>query len=331
MPLLILDKSDVERLLPMQKCIELMEDAFESLASGEVLLPLRPVLRIPDTRNLFALMPAYSSAINAIGAKLITVFPDNHDAGLDSHQGAVALFDGVTGTLNAVMDAAPITAIRTAAASGLATRMLAREETSTLAILGSGTQARTHADAMLAVRPFKQIVVWSRTSEHARALAAELTVRHDVSVDVAADPAVAVRSADVICTVTAAREPILQGDWLMPGCHINAVGASIPSARELDSTAVRRARVFVDSRESALNEAGDLLIPIREGVITADHVVAELGELLLGMGGGGRATEHEITLFKSLGIAIEDLAAAHYLYERARAEDAGTWVEFGGA
>ena len=327
--LLILDKADVQRLLPMPKCIELMEDAFESLAAGEVVLPLRPVLRIPGTPNLFALMPAYSGALQAIGTKLITVFPGNHALGRDSHQGVVALFDGESGQLAAIMDAASITAIRTAAASGLATRLLAREDVTTLAILGSGTQARTHVEAMLAVRPFRQVVLWSRTPDHARALAGELTVRYDVSVNVALDPAAAVRGADVVCTVTASREPVLQGEWLSRGTHVNAVGASVPAARELDTAAVRRARVFVDRRESALNEAGDLLIPIREGAITADHIVAELSEVVLGL--PGRRSEHEITLFKSLGIAIEDLAAAHYLHERARAENAGVWVEFGGA
>ncbi|MEX2178878.1 MAG: ornithine cyclodeaminase family protein [Gemmatimonadaceae bacterium] len=327
MSLLILNKRDVEALLPMPKCIELMEDALESLARGEVVLPLRPVLRIPDTSNLFAMMPAYSSELGAIAAKLITVYPGNHDTGRSSHQGAVLLFNGEHGSLLAVMDAVAITAIRTAAVSGVATRLLAREETSTLAILGSGTQARSHVDAMLAVRPFKQVMVWSRDINHARALAAELTVRHDVSVDVANEPAAAVRAADVVCTVTAAREPVLRGEWLTPGCHINAVGASIPTARELDSAAVRRARLFVDRRESAMNEAGDLIIPMREGAITADHIVAEIGELLLGT--PGRRTEHEITLFKSLGIAIEDLAAARYLYDRATQEGAGTRVEFG--
>lgn len=311
----------------MQRCIELMERALASLSRGEVILPLRPVLRVPDSPNAFALMPAYSKSLKAIGAKLITVYPGNHGTELDSHQGAVLLFDADRGNLLAMMDAASITAIRTAAVSGVATRLLAREDAATLAILGAGVQGRTHIDAMLAVRPFKKVSIWSRTTEHARALAGEATRRHRAEFTVATDAASAVKGADVICTVTAAREPVLKGDWLRPGSHVNAVGASIPTARELDTEAVQRSRVFVDRRESALNEAGDLLIPIKEGAITSDAIVAEIGELLTGAA-KGRRNAAEITLFKSLGLAVEDLACAHELHDRAKRDDGGTWVEF---
>lgn len=327
MSLLVLNRADVERLLPMPACIRLMAEALGSLARGEVVLPLRPVLRIPDSRNLFALMPAYSQPLRAIAAKLITVFPENHGRDLESHQGAVLLFDGERGSLLAVMEAAAITAIRTAAVSGLATDLLARRDSGVLAILGAGVQARTHLDAMMAVRPFRRIVIWSRTTERARACAAEASQRHRADIEVATDAAVAVSKADVVCTVTAAREPILRGDWLSPGMHVNAVGASLPTARELDTTAVARARVYVDRRESALSEAGDLLLPIREKAITADHIVGELGELVNGAI-SGRGDADEITLFKSLGIAVEDLASAHFLYEEARRAQAGTWLEF---
>lgn len=326
MPVLILNKREINSLLPMPKCIELMEAALASLARGEVVLPLRPVLRIPDSPNAFALMPAYSAAIQAIGAKLITVYPANHGTELDSHQGAVLLFDSRRGNLLAMLDAASITAIRTAAVSGVATRLLANPDAKILAILGSGVQARTHIDAMLAVRPFQAVRVWSRSQAHARTLAADLKNALDVTIEVAADAASAVQGADVVCTVTAAREPVLQGEWLRPGMHVNAVGASIPTARELDSEAVRRARLFVDRRESALAEAGDIILPMREGVIGADHIVAEIGDLLTNAGPGRRHRD-EITLFKSLGIAVEDLACAHHLHERATIEKAGTWVE----
>jgi ornithine cyclodeaminase/alanine dehydrogenase-like protein (mu-crystallin family) len=310
----------------MQQCIELMAGALASLSRGEVILPLRPVLRVPESPNLFAVMPAYSGALKAIGAKLITVYPGNHGTALDSHQGAVLLFDGERGNLLAIMDAASITAIRTAAVSGVATRLLARTDASTLTILGAGVQARTHIDAMLAVRPFTRIVVWSRTRAHAAGVAEDAARRHGVRAEVAEDAASAVREADVICTVTAAREPVLQGKWLKQGAHINAVGASIPTARELDTEAVRRARIFVDRRESAMNEAGDILIPIREGAIAADSIVAEIGERIAD-GATGRRSEDEITLFKSLGLAVEDLACAHYLHGRAKADGAGTWIE----
>jgi alanine dehydrogenase len=310
----------------MHACIGLMEDALASLARGEVILPLRPVLKIPDSRNVFALMPAYSSALRAIGTKLITVYPENHGTAFDSHQGAVLLFDGANGSLLAVMEASSITAIRTAAVSGVATRLLARQDAGVLAILGAGTQGRSHVDAMLAVRAFRRVLIWSRNTDHARALAQDAARRHDVEIDVATDAAAAVRSADVVCTVTASREPVLFGEWLDRGTHVNAVGASLPTARELDTEAVRRSRVFVDRRESALNEAGDLLIPMGEEAIGREHVIAEIGELLIGAAEGRRDLD-EITLFKSLGLAVEDLACAHYLHERAARERIGAWIE----
>ena len=326
MKLLILGKREVERLLPMQKCIELMEDALASLARGEVILPLRPVLRIPDTQNVFALMPAYSKSLRAIGTKLITVFPSNHGTELDSHQGAVVLIDGERGSPLAMMDAASITAVRTAAVSAVATKLLARKNATTLTILGSGVQGGTHIDAMLAARPFRKVLVWSRNAAHARALASRSRQRHGIDIEPTDDAMTAVNAADVVCTATASREPILRGEWLRAGTHVNAVGASIPTARELDTEAVARSRVFVDRRESALNEAGDVLIPIREGAITADHIAGEIGDLLTGTR-SGRQNDTEITLFKSLGLAIEDLASAHYLHDRAKREQAGTWVE----
>jgi ornithine cyclodeaminase len=263
-----------------------------------------------------------------MGAKLITVFPGNHAAGRDSHQGIVVLFDGASGEPVALMDAASITAIRTAAASALATGVLANADVKTLAVLGSGVQARTHVEGMLAVRPFERVLVWSRSKEHAASLAIRvqsfLEARVDIVVVESAEDAV--RAADVVCTVTASREPVLRGEWLRAGTHVNAVGASIPTARELDSRAVGMGRVFVDRRESALNEAGDLLIPMNEGAFGADHIRAELGEVLVGRA-GGRGSREEITIFKSLGIAVEDLACARFLHDEARAAGAGTWVE----
>jgi ornithine cyclodeaminase/alanine dehydrogenase-like protein (mu-crystallin family) len=311
----------------MPKCIELMEAALGSLARGEVQLPLRPVIRIPDSKNAFAVMPAYSASLKAIGAKLISVFPDNHGSPLDSHQGAVALFDGNTGSVIALMDAASITAIRTAAVSGLATKFLAAEKAETVAILGAGAQARTHIDAMLAVRPFKRVIVWSRTSAHAHAVIEDAAKRHKARFEVSGTAASAVGNADVVCTVTASREPVLEGSWLRDGTHINAVGASLPTTRELDTDAVTRSRVFVDRRESALNEAGELLIPMKKGEFKAEDIVAELGDVVIGAA-TGRRDDREITLFKSLGIAIEDLACAHWLHERATKDGVGTRVEF---
>jgi alanine dehydrogenase len=323
---LILNRRDVTRLLTMPECIELMESALASLARGEVILPLRPVIRVPESANVFAVMPAYSAALNASGAKLISVYPGNHGTGIDSHQGLVALFDGTSGTPVAIMDAASITAIRTAAVSAVATRLLAREDTRTLAILGAGIQGRTHVDAMLAVRPFERVMIWSRTTDHARQLAHEGADHHDAHFEVVSNADHAVHDADVVCTVTASKEPVLEGGWLRPGTHINAVGASIPTARELDTAAVANARLFVDRRESALNEAGDVLIPIREGAFAATHIVAEIGEVLTGTA-VGRRNDSEITLFKSLGLAVEDLACAHFLHARAAEDGVGIKAE----
>ena len=324
--MLILRRSEVTQLLSMPECITLMEHALASLARGQVILPLRPVIRIPDSPNIFAVMPAYSGDLRASAAKLITVYPGNHGSAVESHQGLVALFDGENGSPLAIMDAAAITAIRTAAVSGVATKLLARKHVRTLAILGAGVQGHTHVDAMLAVRPFERVVIWSRTAEHAREFAAEAGRRLEAHFDVAPSAEAAVRNADVICTVTAAREPVLLGEWLRPGVHVNAVGASIPTARELDTEAVARSRLFVDRRESALNEAGDVLIPMEEGAFDAGHILAELGELLTGRA-HGRRTDDEVTLFKSLGLAVEDLACARYLYDRALAESMGTRVQ----
>lgn len=301
-----------------------MEEALLSVVRGQAQLPLRQVIRLPQDGRVFALMPAYSAALTAVGAKVITVFPDNHASGIDAHQGAVLLFDGDRGALRAVIDASSITAIRTAAVSGVATKLLARDAR-VLAILGSGVQARTHVAAMLAVRRFDEVHVWSRTRPHADAFADEVSRKHGVRVTAFDRAEQAVFGADVICTVTSATEPVLHGTWLTPGVHVNAVGASVPSARELDTEAIRRARLFVDRRESALAEAGDILTPLRAGVITPAHIVAELGEVLTGA--AGRRSQEDITVFKSLGLAIEDLACAHHLDRRARAENAGTWAE----
>jgi ornithine cyclodeaminase len=306
----------------MDVCIEAMRNALRATARGEVLLPLRQVVLLPDRLGALAAMPAYAGA-QGIGVKVITVFPGNRGTAFDSHQGAVLLFDGAQGRLQAVIDAGEVTAIRTAAVSAVATDLLAREDAGDLALLGSGVQARTHLAAMRAVRPIRRVRVWSPTAAHRAAFAAAFRVE---AVDTAE---AAVRDADLVCTVTASRTPVLEGAWLLPGAHINAVGASLPTARELDTAAVCRARLFVDRRESTLHEAGDFLTAKSEGAIGDDHILGELGDLLLGTA-PGRASPDDITLFKSLGLAVEDLAAARVIYDRAQAEGLGTRVPFNG-
>src|SRR6185503_5299880 len=245
--------------------------------------------------------------------------------GLDAHQGGVLLFDGETGQLRALIDGSAVTSIRTAAVTAVATRALARPDSSVLAIVGSGVQARPHLEAMAAVRPFDQARVWSRTPKHAQAFAAEAQAPFPVEAVETAEAAV--RGADVVVTVTSSREPVVERGWLAPGAHVNAVGSSIPTARELDSATIAAAAVFVDRRESTLNESGEYLRAIEEEGIGPDHIRAELGEVLVGSY-EGRRSDDELTVFISLGLAVEDLAAAEYLYQRARDDGVGSLVPF---
>jgi ornithine cyclodeaminase len=309
----VLDEHAVRQLLPPEECIAAMEGALTALARGEVHNPLRFVVRPPGEASLLGLMPAHRGGGEPLWAlKAVAIFPSNAARGLDLHQGFVALFDGETGETRAILNAGAITAVRTAAVTAVATRLLAREDAATLAILGAGIQARAHLDALRLVRRFERVVVWSPSG---RALA---------GAESAASAEEAVRGADVVATVTSAAEPVLRRAWLKPGAHVNAVGSSIPTTRELDTETMRDAALFVDRRESTLNEAGDFLFPQREGAIGPDHIRGEIGELLLGA--EGRRSPSELTVFKSLGLAVEDLAAAEHVVRRAEAEGVGAVV-----
>ena len=312
----VLDENDVRRLLPMPACIELMADVLAGLARDDLYNPLRFVVRPPDEPSLMGLMPAHRRGEAPLWSlKALTIVPGNSARGLDSHQGFVALFDGTTGEPRAILNAGGITAIRTAAVSGLATRLLAREDSTTLAILGTGTQARSHLEAMHAVRRFDRVLVWSASGRSLDGAESVATAEE------------AVRDADVVCTVTSSAEPVLEHGWLKPGVHINAVGSSIPSTRELDTATMAAAALFVDRRESTVNEAGDYLFPLREGAIDESHIRAEVGDVLIGAAEGRRSPD-ELTVFKSLGLAVEDLAAAEHVLARAEAENAGAVVSF---
>jgi ornithine cyclodeaminase/alanine dehydrogenase-like protein (mu-crystallin family) len=324
--LLVLAHDEVRRLLPMEECIELMADVLGDLSGGRAWQPLRFVVRPPEEESLMGLMPAHRSApLAAYGLKAVCIFPGNPARGLDMHQGGVLLFDGETGEPRALVNAPAVTAIRTAAVSAVATRALARPDARELAVLGSGVQARAHLEAMAKVRPFERARVWSRTPEHAQAFASETEAPFPVEVVASAEAAV--RDADVVVTATSAREPIVMRDWLAAGAHVNAVGSSIPTTRELDAATMSAAALFADSRESLVNESGDYLFAVEEAGIGPDHVRAELGEVLTGSREGRRSAE-ELTVFKSLGLAVEDLAAAEHVYARARAAGAGAVVAF---
>jgi ornithine cyclodeaminase/alanine dehydrogenase-like protein (mu-crystallin family) len=325
--ILVIGRTEVERLLPMERCIELMGETLAALSRGEAVNPLRAIVRIPEGPNMLGLMPAALSKPPAFGAKLISVFPENRAAGLESHQGFVALFESEHGRPVALVDASAVTAIRTAAVSAVATRALANPGAGDLALLGSGTQARSHLSAMLAIRPIRRVRAWSPDRERLTHFAADAGTLTGFEVEAADSAQAAVDSADLVCTVTAAREPILHGAWLSAGCHVNAVGSSTPAARELDADAVRRARFFVDRRESALAESGDILAAIRDGAVDERHIVGDIGDVLNGTV-TGRREPREITLFKSLGLGVEDLAAAYEVLVRAREAGAGTAVSW---
>jgi ornithine cyclodeaminase len=328
---LLLSGRDVRALLPMNECIEVMEGALRSVTDGSSVLPLRTVMRLDGTPNAFAAMPAVvgKGPGASLGAKIITVFPGNDATPYDSHIGVVLLFDAEHGKLLAIADASSITAIRTSAVSGLATRLLAREDAKELAILGAGVLAMPHLEAVLRVRDIKRVRVWSRSGEKSKEFAIRARKQSGLEVVVSGTAREAVESADVVCTITAARTPVLEGAWLSPGAHVNAVGASLPTARELDTAAVVRSRLFVDRRESTLSEAGDFLIPRSEGAITDAHILGELGDLLAGSV-RGRVNRDDVTLFKSLGLAVEDVAALRHIHTKALAAGVGTRVALGG-
>jgi ornithine cyclodeaminase len=319
----------------MPDCIEVMADALGQVAAGDAVLPLRTVLRVGETTNAFAAMPAIlgSGAAASLGAKIITVFPGNDATPFDSHIGVVLLFDAEFGTLLAIADASSITAIRTAAVSGLATRLLANDDASTLTILGAGVLALPHLAAISAVRPIRRVRVWSRSgaADGSRAQRFAMRARAEFDVDVVVSTSVeaAVRDADVICTITSSREPVLEGRWLPAGVHVNAVGASVRTARELDTLAVSRSRLFGDRRESVLAESGDVLLPLAEGAIEERHLLGELGDLITGRI-AGRTSRDDITVFKSLGLAVEDVAALRFIHARAIATGRGVTIDLGG-
>lgn len=311
----------------MKDCIEAMDGCFRAMARGAAGFPPRFAMPYPDRRGVLGMMPGYLSKDKILGLKATTVFPGNLGTRFESHQGAVLLFEAEHGSLLAAVDAGTITRIRTGAASAVATRALARQGSEVLAILGSGTQASSHLEAMAEALPrLGPVRVWSRTPANAEKFA-EKARAGGFEATALATAEEAVRGADVVCTVTGATSPILSGGWLSPGIHVNAAGASRPPSRELDTRAVKMSRLYVDSRESANLEADDYLVPLREGAIGEGHILGEIGEVLEGKV-KGRESEADVTLFKSLGVAAEDLTAAYLVYRRAVELGLGVEAEF---
>jgi ornithine cyclodeaminase/alanine dehydrogenase-like protein (mu-crystallin family) len=330
MRVLILSHRDVLAALPPEACAEAMAEVLAEHARGGTYMPLRSVMMPPDAAGFMGLMPGWrgrhQDRAAAFALKAICLMPANPARGLDAHQGLVTLFDGESGVPTAILDASAITAIRTAAVTAVATSLLARRDARTLAILGAGTQARAHLQALANVRDFEQVRVYAPTRAHAQALVQQASLA-SAELSVASSAEEALRDADVVVTATSAREPVLRHAWLKPGAHLNAVGASTPQAREIDTATVAASALFCDSRESLRNEAGEFQLAIREGLIAGEeHVRAELGEVLAGAA-PGRRDAGELTLFRSLGLAIEDLAAAECAVAAATARGLGTEVE----
>jgi ornithine cyclodeaminase/alanine dehydrogenase-like protein (mu-crystallin family) len=326
--ILVIDHDTVTGLLTVDACVGVMRHTLAALARGAAFQPLRTIERPPGVPGMLGMMPGYVAAPDPVlGLKFLGIFGGNPAIGKDAHQGMVILLDPDTGEPQAILNASAITAIRTAAASAVATDVLATPDAHDLAVFGTGVQGVWHVRAIAAVRPLTRVRMTGRDAGRGVSVAAELAAELDLPVTYVPDPRGTVDGADVVVTATSATEPLFRREWLAPGVHINAVGACVPTARELDTATVVDARLFADRRESAVNEAGDFVIAAAEAGLSADHIVGEIGEVLNATV-PGRITADGITVFESLGLAVEDLAAARYVVEAARRTGDGASVRF---
>lgn len=324
--MLMINGREVRALLPMSECIAAVERAMIAVSSGAVAMPPRLITPLIDGSAHIGLMPASARKPALYCVKVINIHPQNPATGLPTVQGFVALFDHETGVPLAMMDAAEISALRTAAASGLATKLLARKSARTHAVMGTGVQAAVHIDAINTVRPITETLIWGRSFEKAKAFAAEQIQRTGLKIRAVASPEEAA-ACDIVSTVTLAAEPILKAVWLKPGAHVNLVGAHQANVREADSALIKGAAVYVDLLQSALNEAGDILIPLSEGLIDTSHIIGEIGRLATGQI-PGRQNDRQTTVYKSVGLAAQDLFAACHVYDRALSSGAGVNFAF---
>lgn len=329
MKLRILSRDDVQRALPMRECIEVVRAAFAQLSTGAATVPLRTQLPVPAHEGVTLFMPAYLADSGDLGAKIVSVFPRNLAQGFPTIHAVVVVVDSTTGVPVALMDGTTLTALRTGAASGTATELLARPDARVAAVFGAGTQGRTQLEAVCTVRPITRALVYDADPAHAARYVDDVRARgapFPADIRVAASPAEAVRQADVICTATTSPTPVFDGRDVQPGTHINAIGAYTPQMQEVDAETIRRAKVVIDSRQAALVEAGDLIVPLQQGLITEAHIHAEIGEIVAGLK-PGRERDDEITYFKSVGVAVQDVAAARRVLDRAAELGLGTEVE----
>ena len=318
----ILSQTDVATLLPMTEAIEVVARAMIGVSAGQATLPLRNMIPVGGD-NRMGIMPGAIGDPPCFGVKLVSLFPGNPARGLSSHRGAMVLFEAETGGAIAMMDASLLTAIRTAASSGVASRILARPEAASLVIIGNGEQADHHLDAICAVRPITRLYVAGRSAGRAKDFAEKAALKYPaLAITSGTDIKTAVQDADIVCTTTASPTPILFGDWITQGTHLNIIGYSIPTMREIDDTVVKRASIWVDYMPSTLAQAGEIVDMIREGSLTSAHLKGEIGTVLAG-DLAGRTAQDEITLYRSLGVAAQDLATAHHITMRAIAEGYG--------
>ena len=325
----ILSDADVRKVLTMKDCIDVIDTTMRTASKRDLMNPLRQIVPLPgDVTGFLGYMPGWLGDPKVFGAKLISVFPGNHAKGLGTHLGIVIIFETETGQPRAIMNGGTVTAIRTAAASGVATRALARDDASTVAILGYGEQAREHITAMAAVRPVRRVIVWGRSADKARAFIKDhADLAPDATFEVASSVEEAVADADIICTTTAAKEPILMGRWVKPGTHVNAVGASQPNVAEVDSDLVARSRYYVDFIPSVEAESKQYRDALEAGAISEGHIIGEVGAVLDG-NVPGRQSPEDITFFESVGFAAEDLGTASFVLDRARTLNVGVPVDF---
>lgn len=315
MPIL-LTEDDVRALVTMDDLIDTMERALSEFSAREVAQPLRSVLEIGPQKSYFGVMPASIPSLPALGTKLVTVFGSNPERGLPTHLATIILLDPDTGALLAIVDGRYITEARTAATSAVSVKHLARTDAGVLALIGSGVQARSHLEAIARVRQLREVRVWSRSADNRNAFVRDMQSHTGAPLRATASAEEAVRGADIVALVTAAREPVVRNEWISNGTHLCAVGACRPDQREMAAALVARSLLYVDSRQGALAEAGDIVLAMKDGAIAPSHIVGELGELVAGTC-RRRGSDDQVTIFKSLGMAVEDVAAAHLAYARA--------------
>ncbi|MGY8962689.1 MAG: ornithine cyclodeaminase family protein [Rhodospirillales bacterium] len=329
--MLVLNREAVSASLSHAECVDIMAAAMRVVSNRDIVMPLRQFMAVPDTEGKLGMMPGYLGKTNhtepTFGIKVVSKFPRESGSSHSSHVGAVVLFEAKYGLPIAFIDGRELTAIRTSATTAMATRVLAREDAASVTFIGCGEEARHHIQAILPVRPIKKITVWGRNLNRARAFSAAQDLPLGVTIEVESDLETAVREAEILCTVTSSTQPILKGSWLQSGVHVNLVGAAVRTSTEADLDVVKCSRFYVDYLPSALEQAGELVNAIEAGVVTPGHVVGEIGGVLNG-DVPGRASAQEITVYKSLGVAAQDLAAGVAAAKNAEAGNIGTSVEW---